>query len=81
MNNFDIRRLINKRNNNGVQPVVAEYNFSPVHCYVTLSTHIIINEKWRNNALVRNGTRQKIGRTSKGIYAEFHKRRHLVKSY
>lgn len=45
MNNFDIRRLINKRNNNGVQPVVAEYNFSTVHCYVTLSTHMIINEK------------------------------------
>lgn len=39
----------------GIRPILTKDHFSQVHCDVSLSTHIIIYEKWHNNVLARTG--------------------------
>lgn len=55
---FDLNLELNLElwwNYTSMWPVLAEYHFSPVHCYVILFTQKIIYEKWCNDALARNG--------------------------
>lgn len=72
--NLETISLQSRRNYTGIPAILGKDFFSPLHCFVILSTQKIICEKWINSAcvLARNSPRRELVARKNGcIYKEY----------